>query len=95
MSPELLLALALTAADASQTEWIAQHPLHHCEDNFLMGKHPSQAKVAGYFAASAGALLAGNALLKPADAKVLNYVWVGVEAGAVSRNLAIGVRFSL
>jgi len=94
MTPELLLALALTTLDASQTEWLSKHPVGHCEDNFLMGKHPSQVKVAGYFAASTGVLLAGNAFLKPEQARILNYVWVGVEAGAVSRNLALGVRFS-
>jgi len=94
MTPELILALALTAADASQTEWIASHPVHHCEDNALMGKHPTQAKVAGYFAASTGLLLAANQVLPADKAKTLNYVWIGMEGGNVARNLALGVRFS-
>ncbi len=94
MTPELILALALTAADASQTEWIARHPVGHCEDNTMMGKHPTQAKVAGYFAASTGLLLVANKFLPADQAKVLNYVWVGMEGGNVARNLALGVRFS-
>ena len=99
MTPELILALALTAADASQTAYLSRHNGPNCghmqEDNPVLGHYPSQAKIGAYFAGSAGLLLAGNALLPPQDAKILNYVWIGVEAGAVAHNLSLGVRFSL
>ena len=100
MTPELILALALTAADASQTEYLTRH-YQPCagkegryEENPILGRHPSQLKVAGWFAANAGALVVANDLLPPTYAKALNYVWIGAEGATVAHNLRVGVRFS-
>ena len=95
MTPELILALALTAADASQTEWIAQHPENHREHNPLLGRHPSSDWVAGYFIVSSLALIAINQGLSSENARVLNYLWIGAEGTNITRNFCIGVRFSL
>ena len=94
MTPELIIALALTAADASQTEYIARHPTEHCEYNPLLGRHPTQAKVGAYFAASASALLLANQLLPAKQAQALNWVWVGAEGSVVAHNLRVGIRFN-
>ena len=101
MTPELIVALALTAVDASQTEWNARHyaVTKECstgrwEENPILGKHPSQIKVAAYFGASAGALIAANEYLPPAYSKALNYVWIGAEGSVIAHNLRVGVRFS-
>ena len=100
MTPELIVALALTAADASQTEYLTRH-YQPCagkegryEENPLLGRHPSQLKVAAYFGASAGALIAANEYLPPAYSKALNYVWIGAEGAVIAHNLRVGVRFS-
>ena len=98
MTPELILALALTAADASQTLWITRHDnpavcTRH-ELNPILGSHPSQIKVAAWFGANAGALIVANQYLPPAYSKALNYVWIGAEGATVAHNLRVGVRFS-
>jgi hypothetical protein len=100
MTPELILALALTAVDASQTEYLTRH-YQPCqghegryEENPLLGRHPSQIKVAAWFGANAGALMVANQYLPPAYSKALNYVWIGAEGATVAHNLRVGVRFS-
>lgn len=96
MAPELLIALALTAADTAQTEWITRHD-QHCtrhEENPLLGQHPSQIKVAGYMGGSMGALYGLNQVLPAKQAQILNYVWIGAEGSVVAHNLRIGIRFS-
>lgn len=95
MTPELILALCLTAADASQTEYIAQHPKQQTESNAVLGFHPSQVKVAAYFAATSGGLIVANQFLPKEMSRALNYVWIGVEGGAISRNVSLHVRFSI
>jgi hypothetical protein len=94
MTPELIIALALTAADYSQTSYIAAHPYEHCEKNPLIHEHPSQARVAGYFALSSAALIALNLALPVGHARTLNLVWAGVEGGNVLRNARIGINFN-
>lgn len=94
MDASLILALGMLAADASQTTYIAKHPQQFQEYNPILGQHPSQAQVAGYFLASAGSLIALNVVLPARYAHTLNWATVAVEGGFVAHNAHVGIKFT-
>jgi hypothetical protein len=94
MTPDLILALGMLAADASQTTYIAKHPQEFREYNPILGQHPSQAKVAGYFLASGTSLVVLNAVLPAKYAHRLNWATVAVEGSFVAHNAHVGIKFT-
>lgn len=88
--PACLAAATLHAVDYLQTLEIARNPDRFYERNPLLGRHPSQTAVAGYFLGT-GALLY-TACNSGWGGDWLKYGWIAVEVGAVANNVAIGVK---
>jgi len=87
--------LTLHAIDWAQTRNTARNPDRWCEDNVILGNHPSAGRVDRYFALTALAHV-GLAATLPASWRVpFQYVTIGVEVGAVAKNfsLGLGMRF--
>lgn len=90
--------LAASTADMLTTLDIKHHP-ELVEENPLLGNHPSDAKVVGYFLATDALHLAitrelvGEGVPEPIVA-VWQVLTIGMEAGCVGHNLKIGLRFS-
>lgn len=85
----------LMMADYLQTLEISRNPDKYYERNPILGNHPSQGEVTAYFAGSY-ALVTGAAMVLPAPYRdALQYVAIGVEAGAVANNFSIGLRFGI
>lgn len=85
-----LAAATLHAVDYLQTREIARNPDRFYERNPLLGRHPSQTAVAGYFLGT-GVLLY-TACNSGWGGDWLKYGWIAVEVGAVANNVAIGVK---
>jgi hypothetical protein len=83
---------AVALADMAQTLDLRHMP-GEWETNPILGSHPSDAKVMGYFALTGAfhALVAGA--LPPREARVWEYITIGLEVGCVARNYSLGVRF--
>lgn len=83
-------------ADMLTTLDIAKHP-NLVEENPLMGQHPSDGKVLGYFAAT-GALhyLVTRELVRENVPAPIVQTWealgIGLEVGMVAHNYSIGLR---
>lgn len=77
---------------------IKNHPKIH-ETNFLLGEHPSDGKILGYFVgmdllhAAITYELVDQNVPKPI-VKAWEYVTIGVETGYAVHNLHLGLRFS-
>ena len=86
--------IAAELCDWGQTLDIAKRPGSYQEDNHLLGRHPSNATVNTYFAASiaAHALVANQ--LSGTWRTAWQAMWIGFEVGTVQRNYAIGIRFN-
>jgi hypothetical protein len=89
---ELAAAIVLHAIDWRQTVWISKHPESFRELNPLLPKFPSQGQVNRYFALTGAAMVAAHYLLPPEYAKWSTRVWIGLQVGAISKNLAVGVK---
>ena len=84
--------LAVTAVDMMQTITIAGHPDIWHEYNPILGRHPSKAKVYGYF------LMGGIIKYNIIDA--LPHSWrkgvmgtlIAVEVGMVAHNYTVGIQ---
>jgi hypothetical protein len=87
---ELVFA-ALMVADVAQTHDIARHPNME-EANPILGKHPSNAKINVYFAASmVSQYLIAQAL--PEDYRhAWQYAGIGFEFAIVQNNYKLGIR---
>jgi hypothetical protein len=87
---------ALTAAmtvDYAQTMRIAREPDKYHERNPIMGAHPSELQVTGYFI-GAYALTTLTAMAMPEPYReYFQYVVIGVEGAAIANNLSIGLGF--
>ena len=80
------------AADMAQTLHISKNPNKYYEINPLLGKHPSQDKVIGYFV---GGMIAHTAIAMalPTDyRRIWQCVWIGVESLAIYHNYSVGVK---
>ena len=70
----------------------------HIEDrhemNPLLGRRPSQAKVALYFAGAAAAVTVAHYRLPKPYGDVVTYAVIATEGITVGRNVALGVRFN-
>ena len=89
--PVCLAAAALHAVDYLQTREIARNPAF-IERNPILGETPSQAAIATYFLSTG--LLLYTACKHNYGGALLQYGWLVVEAGAVTNNIAIGVKIS-
>jgi hypothetical protein len=87
---------AVWFADMLTTLDIKEHP-NLQETNKMLGPHPSDAKVIGYFTAGAAVHAAVTHLLQehaPAwTVPLWEAVTIGSEAATVRSNLALGLRF--
>jgi hypothetical protein len=82
-----------TALDWRQTREIKHHP-NLCEQNSLLGRHPSDTTVDSYFATTVllHAVVADQLSGKWRTA--WQCVWIGLEVGTVQRNYALGIRLN-
>ncbi len=87
------ISQGMLVADWSQTLDIKNHPSLH-EINPILGNHPSNSAVNGYFAAS---VAANQCVANMLDGSARTYFQTGViilESLAVSNNHALGIRLS-
>jgi len=87
---ELVFA-ALMVADAAQTHDIARHPNME-EINPILGKHPSNAKINVYFAASMAAQYLIAQALSDEYRHAWQYAGIGFEFAIVQNNYKLGIR---
>ena len=79
------------AVDYAQTMRIARNPDNYNEHNPILGKHPSELEVTGYFAAAyALSTVVATALPIPYRG-YFQYIVIGIESVAVANNLSIGL----
>ena len=88
---------AVPAADMLTTLDIAKHPQQFQETNALLGTHPSQGAVVGYFAAIGGLhyLITRELVNENVPAPIVTAwecVTIGVESAYVGHNYSIGLR---
>jgi hypothetical protein len=83
--------VALMGVDWMQTRKIAKNPEDYHEHNPLIGSHPSTEKVDVYFPVCIAAHTAVAMVLPSEYRKWWQYVFIGIEAGAVANNLSIGL----
>lgn len=82
---------AVMTVDYMQTMKIAREPDKYHERNAILGKHPSELQVTGYFiGAYALTTLTAMALPEPYR-EYFQYVVIGVEGACVANNLSIGL----
>lgn len=85
----------LMVADYLQTMEIARNPDRYYERNPILGNHPSEGEVTAYFIGSYALVTAAAWALPEPYRDALQYVAIGVEAGAVANNFSIGLRFGI
>jgi len=91
--PQLQVAsTGLLLADWQQTKQIASNP-DFFEYNPILGRHPSQSRVNGYFGAVVVSNLIVGEVVKEKYAKWYYWTIIAVETAIVSRNISIGVKF--
>lgn len=78
--------------DMAQTLYIADNPNEYSEMNPLLGKHPSQEKVVGYFMGWIVAHTAIAMALPPTYRRIWQGVFIIGELGAIGHNALAGVR---
>lgn len=85
--------VALMAVDLGQTLDIEHHPELY-ETNPILGEHPSRRRIATYFLTTTALhLLAVDALPARWRAAV-QYVSIGIEAGATGNNYRLGLKLA-
>lgn len=83
--------LTLHTMDWAQTRNIARNPAYY-EQNSILGKHPSVSQVNQYFAATAALQFAVAYYLPPEYRKAFQYITLGIEFGAVTHNISLGIK---
>lgn len=86
------IAVAFSAADWSQTLNLQKCGFR--ELNPILGERPSRASVNAYFIASIGLHVLIAKLLPSKYRHAFQYITIGWEAGFVTHNAHIGVRFT-
>jgi hypothetical protein len=82
----------LHVADWRQTvDLVRNHPDRH-ETNPILGSHPSQAKVDGYFLAALGGHVLVARVLPMPYRRLWQCAWIGIEGTYVRRNHVYGFR---
>lgn len=84
---------ALAVVDWGQTLDIENHPGLY-ETNFILGKHPSRARINAYFLTTGALHFAATHYLPREWRPVFQYVSIGIEVGAVSNNYKLGVKLA-
>jgi len=82
------------AVDMAQTLHISKNPNKYYEINPLLGKHPSQDKVIGYFLGGMIAHTVVAMALPPEYRRVWQCVWIGIEGAVIYNNYNIGVKIA-
>lgn len=85
------VVITALAVDMGQTLYISKNPNKYYEMNPLLGKHPSQDKVIGYFLGGMIAHTAFAMALPPTYRRIWQYVFIGIEGLVIGRNYSIGV----
>lgn len=85
------LALALQAMDYNSTRVGQRNPGKYVEENPLLGRHPSQAKLAGVTLATMLANLYIANKLPSSWRKLFETGWAGVEGSMVKHNMDNGL----
>lgn len=81
------------AVDAMQTSYISKNCGQYQETNRILGNCPNGKNIAAYFIAS-GLAYAGIKFILPEQYKDrFGWLVLGVEVGAISHNIRIGVKF--
>lgn len=83
---------SLHLVDWSQTIYISRNG--HNEANPILGQHAPLGKIHLYFAGTLALHVTVAALLPRPYRTIWQSIWIGVEAGAVSRNFSLGVQLS-
>lgn len=85
---------SLQVIDWLQTRDIATDP-NRTELNPILGSHPSLGEVNAYFAATTLLHWGISYMLPPEERKAWQCIWIGAQAGNVTRNfqLGVGLRF--
>jgi hypothetical protein len=86
---------ALRTIDMLQTVNIARNPDKYYETNTLLGEHPSQGKVIGFFVATQAIAWLAADYMSPKARKLFLTGGIVVSAGFVGHNakIGLGVRF--
>lgn len=85
------VVITALAVDMAQTLYISNNPNEYYEMNPLLGKHPSNDKVIGYFLSGMVAHTIGAMALPPTYRRIWQCVFIGVEGLVIGHNYSIGV----
>lgn len=91
----LPVAVTLHVVDYLQTLQISESchtDRKYHELNPILGECPTKTEVTQYMVATGLAMYALHEVLPERYKKYASYAWVGVEAGAVANNIAIGIK---
>lgn len=84
---------ALMVLDYKTTLDIKNHPGIY-ETNPILGRHPSDGYIATYFVTAAALQFVVATLLPKQYQPYFQYVTIGLEVGAVSNNVSMGLKFN-
>lgn len=82
------------AADMAQTINIARNPDRFHEMNPLLGRHPSEQKVIGFFIISHALIWLAADYMPPKARKLFLTGGIAIEAGFVANNSRLGIKVS-
>lgn len=86
--------LTLHVVDWRQTLIASKDPGRYAEQNPILGEHPSENRINGYFLATA-LLHVGVTHVLPAKWRpAFQYFWIGVEVVAIANNHKVGIRIT-
>lgn len=89
---ELIFAGTLLL-DYAQTKDIKNHPGHY-ETNPILGRHPSDDRIALYFVAAGLGHYAVTKALPPEWRPAWQYGWIALEVLTILKNRQVGVNFA-
>ena len=84
---------ALFAVDYAQTMKIAREPDDYHERNPILGEHPSELEVTGYFIGTYALTTGVAMLLTPTYRKWFQYIIIGGQTAVIANNLHVGLGF--
>jgi hypothetical protein len=83
--------VSLLVVDMGQTLYIAGHPDEWRDINPILGEHPDEGKVWGYFISCAVVHTLVSLALPPKSRAIWQYSTIAVEGLVVGRNYGIGI----
>ena len=85
------IVISALVVDMGQTLYISNHPDEFYEMNPLLGKHPHQDKVIGYFVGWIVASTLTAMALTPKSRRIFQGSVIGIEAITIGRNYGVGI----